>query len=89
MHMRRRIHNKVDNQPHSERGLPWPKGGGHRSAQCVHPGAGIDRDSFVFQLNTQHTHMRLLTIEMERGPRTVFKCKQLCSEGDLGKQREM
>ena len=28
-----------NNRPHSERGVPWTKGGGHSRAQCVHPGA--------------------------------------------------
>ena len=30
---------KGDNWPYSERGVPWTKGGGHCSTQCVHPGA--------------------------------------------------
>jgi hypothetical protein len=31
---------KGDNWPHPERGVPWTnQGGGHRSAQCMHPGA--------------------------------------------------
>ena len=43
-------------------GMPWTKGGGHCSTQCVHPGAATEE---VDVHGKADRHMKLLTIETE------------------------
>jgi hypothetical protein len=72
-----------DNRPHSEHRVPWTKGGGHRLAQCVHPGALLQE---VNVHGKADRHMRLLTIETESMLNTLWdqeECNQFCSKEEL------
>ena len=71
-----------DNRPHSERRVPWTKGGGHSRAQCVHPGVAT-RSQCAWKADR---HMRLLTIETENRLGTLWdqeQCNQFCSKEEL------
>jgi hypothetical protein len=63
-----------ENWPRPERGVPWTKGGGHRSAQCMHPGAAT-RSQRAWEggktHETPHDWDRK-QVEQTLGPRTVY-----------------
>jgi hypothetical protein len=75
--------------------VPWTKGGGHRSAQCMHPGAATRSQRAWAGGDEADRHMKLLTIETESRLSTLWdqeRCTQFCSKDELweaAKEEEM